>query len=364
VTLRVATVDLAAIYRNVQALAQLVATPVMAVVKADGYGHGAVEVASAAYAAGAEWLGVVDIDEAMALRMAGVTAPVLSWLHDPAAQFDEAVAARVDLGVNYIDQLERVAAASGRAEVHIKVDTGLSRNGAPEAEWAGLFARAAELERRGQVHVRGIFSHLANAGSSADRAQIALFDSAIAQATDAGLTPSVVHLAATAGAIAEPASRYSLVRIGLGCYGLSPFENRDSAAIGLSPAMELAATIASVKSVRSGSGVSYGYSYSTSGQSTLALVPIGYADGVPRQASNSGPVSINGKRYTVSGRVAMDQFVVDVGNDAVAVGDRAVLFGDPATGVPSASEWADAANTINYDIVTGIGARVPRRYVP
>ena len=364
--LREARIDLAAIARNVATLKERVGTPVMSVVKANGYGHGAIESARAVLAGGADWLGVVDTTEALALREAGIDSAVLAWLHAPDAPFSEAIAARVDLGVNYLEQLEAVAASSARsnrAEVHLKVDTGLSRNGASESEWATLFARAAELEFTGRVHVRGIFSHLANAGQAEDRAQVAAFERAISMATDAGLSPDVLHLAATAGAIAVPESRFDLVRIGVGGYGLSPFDDGNSSALGLTPAMEVSATIASVKRVPAESGVSYGYSYSTARESTLVLVPLGYADGIPRQASNRAPVSINGVTYRVSGRIAMDQFMVDVGDAPVAVGDRAILFGDPATGVPGASDWAAAADTINYEIVTRIGARVTRRYV-
>ena len=361
--LREARVDLAAISRNVATIRELVApSAVMVVVKANGYGHGAIPVATAAVSGGADWLGVVDLSEAITLRDAGITVPILSWLHDPGAEFGEAIAAGIDIGVNYLDQLEAVAAASGTAFVHLKVDTGLSRNGASEAEWQTLFARAAELERAGSIRVRGLFSHLANTSAADDEEQVARFTDALARANAAGLEPELAHLAASGGAIAMPHARFDLVRVGISAYGLSPFADGDSAAIGLTPAMELSAGIASVKRVPAGSGVSYGYRYTTSAETTLALVPIGYADGIPRHASNAAPVSINGRTYRVCGTIAMDQFVVDVGNDEVAVGDRAILFGDPANGVPSAHDWAAAAGTINYEIVTRIGNRVVRRY--
>ena len=361
---REAVIDLGAICRNVETLrATTGGSAVMVVVKANGYGHGAVRSALSAIDGGANWLGVVDIDEALELRASGISAPILAWLHDPEADFSAAIAAGVDIGVNYPGQLERVAASTGRAIVHLKVDTGLGRNGAPEAEWHELFAAAARHERLGRLVVRGLFSHLANAGETEDQAQVARFGAAIQAAEAAGLTPEVTHLAATAGAIRLSGSRFGLVRIGIGAYGLSPFDDRDAADLGLIPAMELSAAIVSVKRVAAGTGVSYGYGYRTRAETTLALVPLGYADGIPRQASNRGPVSINGTTYRVSGRVAMDQFVVDVGDANVAVGDRAVIFGDPATGVPSATEWAIAADTINYEIVTRIGKRVARRYV-
>jgi alanine racemase len=358
--LREARIDLGAISANVELLRERVGVPVMSVVKANGYGHGAIESARAALAGGAQWLGVVELEEALALRAHGIVAPTLSWLHSPDADFTRAVAANIDLGVNYLDQLEAVAAAPGLPEVHLKVDTGLSRNGVVEAEWGALFARAAELERLGRVHIRGIFSHLANAGRGTDLEQVACFERALEQATDAGLAPEVRHLAATAGALAVPESRFDLVRIGVGQYGLSPFD--DTAVPGLVPAMTLSASVAAVKRVPAGSGVSYGHAYATGRETTLALIPVGYADGIPRQASDRGPVSIGGETYRVAGRIAMDQFVVDVGDAAVAIGDRAVLFGDPATGVPSAGDWATAADTINYEIVTRIGPRVVRTH--
>jgi len=362
--LREARIDLGAISRNVETIRRAVGgSDVMVVVKADGYGHGAIESARAALAGGAGSLGVVEIDEALALRDAGIDAPILSWLHGSDADFAAATAAGIDLGVNHLDQLERVAASDGTAVVHLKVDSGLGRNGASEAECAAFFAAAARHEAAGRVRVRGFFSHLANAGDDADATQVRRFTAMLEQAVSAGLDPEVVHLAASAAALRVPDARFGMVRVGLAAYGLSPFDDASSADLGLTPAMELSAEIVSVKRVAAGSGVSYAHDYVTARESTLVLVPVGYADGVPRHASGVGPVSIGGERFTISGRVAMDQFVVDVGDHPVRLGDRAVLFGDPATGVPSASDWATAASTINYEIVTRIGGRVARRYV-
>ena len=363
---REARVDRAAIRDNVAALRAATAPAAfMAVVKADGYGHGAVAVARAAVEGGADWLGVVDLAEALALRSAGITAPMLAWLHGPTADFAPAIAAGIDLGVSSLEQLDRVAAASTnkngpRTFVHLKVDTGLGRNGIEESECASVFDRAAEYERAGLLRVRGIFSHLANTGEAEDLEQVARFESLVDAAAAAGLRIELRHLAATAGALRLPSARFDLVRCGIGIYGLSPFEGESSESLGLRPAMELSAAIVSIKRVPADSGVSYGYTYRTSTESTLALVPLGYADGIPRSASSRAPVWINGRKYQISGRVAMDQFVVDIGQDTAAVGDRAVLFGDPTSGVPSADDWADAAGTINYEIVTRIGARVTR----
>lgn len=358
--MREALVDVGAIARNVAALRG--DTPAMVIVKANGYGHGAVESARAALDGGASWLGVVDLDEALELRNAGVTAPVLAWIHDPQTDFDEAVSRDIDLGVNYLDQLESVAAAQGRPNVQLKLDTGLGRNGVPESEWGRVFERAAALEAAGSIHVRGVFSHLSSAGAETDADQLARFTAGVDAARAAGLDPELVHLTATGGAIQLPAGHFSLLRIGIGAYGLTPFEQGETVPVALTPAMEVSASIVSVKRVPPGAGLSYGHTYVTERDTTLALVPLGYADGMPRHASNSGPVSINGATHHVSGRIAMDQFIVDVGDTEVSVGDRAVIFGDPARGVPSADDWAAAASTINYEIVTRIGARVVRRY--
>jgi alanine racemase len=354
--MRRARIDLGAIKHNARVLSEAVQTPVMAVVKANGYGHGAVESARAAIAGGAEWLGVVDIDEALALRAFGLSQPTLAWLHAPDAEFVPAIAAGIDLGVNYLDQLERIAAADGRAEVHLKVDTGLSRNGVVEPEWEALFERAAELERLGRIHVRGVFSHLANAGPEADAAQVTCFERALGVAAASGLEPDVTHLAATAGALDVPEARFGMVRLGIGLYGLAPVDTD----LPLRPAMQLSADLAAVKRVPAGSGVSYGHTWTADRPTTLGLVPLGYADGVPRAASSRGEVLVEGVRRPVVGRIAMDQFMVDLGDDDVAVGTPAVLFG--GDDAPTATDWADAAGTIDYEIVTRVGPRVPREY--
>jgi alanine racemase len=361
--LREARIDLAAISRNVEVLRRTAGTEhAMAVVKADGFGHGAVPVARAALRGGADWLGVVDVPEAMELRAAGIREPVLAWLHGPDEGFGEAIAAGIDLGVSHRAELERVVAA-GHARVQLMVDTGLSRNGAVPDEWEDLFAAAAEHERRGRLRVRGVFSHLANAGEAADAVQLAQFERAVALARCAGLEPELTHLAASAAALRRPAARLDMVRLGLGVYGLSPLTGCTSASLGLTPAMELSSAVVSVKRVAAGVGVSYGYDFRTTCPTTLALVPLGYADGVPRHASAGGPVSIGGSTYRVAGRVAMDQIVVEVGDGRVAPGDRAVVFGDPGTGAPSADDWAGVAGTINYEIVTRVGPRVERTYL-
>jgi alanine racemase len=223
-----------------------------------------------------------------------------------------------------------------------------------------VVARAAELERTGVLRVRGVWSHLANAGPDETEQQRLRFEDAVAAARAAGLDPEVRHLAASEAAIAAPAARYDLVRIGIAMYGLPPADRIDVAALGLRPAMELAAAVAAVRRVPAGEGVSYGFVHRTERETTLALVPLGYADGLPRAATGRAEVAIGGRRHPVVGRIAMDQCVVDVGDAEVAVGDRVIVWGDPATGAPSAEDWAAAAGTIGYEIVTRVGPRVPR----
>ncbi|MEJ6554677.1 alanine racemase [Microbacterium esteraromaticum] len=359
---REATIDLGAIAHNVRRLRSLTGVEVIGVVKANAYGHGAPEVATAALAGGATRLGTATLEEALALRKAGITAPLMAWLHAHDRRFDDAVEARIEIGVSSYEQLLAASeTATPPASVHLKVDTGLSRNGIAPADLDRVFAEAARLERIGRIRVLSIFSHLSGASDADDRAQLARYEQIVAQAEAHGIRPEFRHLAATAGAIDIPEARLDAVRIGIGMYGLSPFADRTSADLGLRPAMTLRGAVAAVRRVPAGTGVSYDYAYRCENETTLALVPLGYADGVPRQASDRGPVSINGRRYTVSGRIAMDQFVVDVGDDPVRPGDEVVLFGDPADALPSATDWADAAGTINYEIVTRIGARVPRR---
>jgi alanine racemase len=364
---REVVVDLEAIRANVETLRGRIGTPhFMAVVKADAYGHGAVPSARAALRGGADWLGVADIAEALELRAAGIDAPVLAWLHRPDEHFTEAVEAGIDVGVSSLAQLNALAAAARslgrRADAQIKLDTGLSRNGVPEASWREVLAAAAGFEGEGVVRVRGVFSHVSNASPDDDLAAFARFERGLALARGLRLRPEFVHIAATAAALELPALRGNCVRVGIGVYGLSPFADRSSAELGLTPAMTVRARVAAVRRVAADTGVSYDYTYRTDRETTLALVPLGYADGIPRHASGTAPVCVAGRTFTISGRVAMDQFVVDVGDHAVAVGDPVVLFGDPAKGVPSADDWARAAGTINYEIVTRMGGRAVRSH--
>ncbi|BDZ39160.1 alanine racemase [Microbacterium suwonense] len=360
---REATIDLGAIAHNVRHLRELTGVDVIGVVKANGYGHGAAAAATAALAGGAARLGTATLEESFALRRAGITAPLMAWLHEPGRRFHDAVEADIEIGISSLDQLtaaSEAATAQTPASVHLKVDTGLSRNGIATHDLDHVLAEAARLERIGRIRIVGIFSHLSGASADDDRAQLTRYRQVIAQAEAVGIRPEIRHLAATAGAISLPEARLDAVRVGIGLYGLSPFAGRSSSDLGLRPAMTLRAAVAAVRRVPAGAGVSYDYVYRCERETTLALVPMGYADGVPRQASGRGPVLVNGRPHTVAGRIAMDQFVVDVGDEPVSVGDEVVLFGDPTLGQPSATDWADAAGTINYEIVTRIGDRVPR----
>ena len=365
-------IDLDAIRHNVRRLAAA-ASPakVMAVVKADAYGHGAVPVARAALQAGASWLGVAHISEALGLRAAGIDAPLLAWLHTTDSNFGAAVAAGVDIGCSGWE-LERIVAAAREQErparIHLKVDTGLGRNGATPETWDRLVGEAVEYQDQGLLRVVGIFSHLAVADEperpETDQ-QVAAFREALAIAEDAGVDLEVRHLANTPATLSRPDTHFDLVRVGLGIYGLSPFEGQTSAELGLRPAMTLRTLVSQCKEVPAGQGVSYGLNYRTREASTLALIPMGYADGVPRVATG-GPVRVAGKTYPVVGRIAMDQMVIDLGPEAsgsVLHGAEAELFGDGSDGGPTADDWARAAGTINYEIVTRISPRVPRRFI-
>lgn len=366
-----ARIDLDAIRGNVAALKVRAGdAAVMAVVKADGYGHGIVESASAALEGGATWLGVAMADEALALRQAGIDAPTLAWLLGPADDWAAVASAGVDVGINATWALEKAvdaAAISGRAtRVHLKVDTGLGRGGAQPAEWTELVAAAAKAEADATVEVVGIWSHLAYADEPRHptiEAQRRAFNDALEVVEHAGIQPTVRHLANSAATLRLPETHYDLVRPGVAIYGLSPGpEVGDAAALGLTPAMTLTTQVALVKRVPAGHGVSYGHQYTTARETSLALVPLGYADGIPRHLTNLGEVAIGRRRYRVAGRVCMDQFVLDVGEDPVSAGDEVVLFGPGTSGEPTAEEWAAAIGTINYEIVTRVGARVPRVY--
>ncbi|MCF4139929.1 alanine racemase [Streptomyces sp. Tue 6430] len=367
-----AEIDLAALRANVRALrAKAPGAAFMAVVKADGYGHGAVPCARAAVEAGATWIGTATPEEALALRAgAGLPADVriMCWLWTPGGPWREAVEADLDVSVSGLwalrEAVEGARLAGRAARVQLKADTGLGRNGCQPADWPELVAEALRAERAGLVRITGLWSHFACAdepGHPSVAAQLARFREMLAYAEEHGVRPEVRHIANSPAVLTLPETHFDLIRPGIAMYGVSPSPELGSAAdLGLRPVMTLSASLALVKHVPGGHGVSYGHHYTTPGETTLGLVPLGYADGVPRHASGTGPVLVGGKWRTVAGRIAMDQFVVDLGGDEPAPGEEAVLFGPGDRGEPTAEDWAQAAGTIAYEIVTRIGTRVPR----
>ncbi|MFZ1286870.1 MAG: alanine racemase, partial [Candidatus Phosphoribacter sp.] len=301
----------------------------------------------------------------------GITGRVMTWLHVPGTDYAPALAEEIDLGVSAAWDLQEVAAAARStghiARVHLKVDSGLGRGGAYAADFSALVADARRLQEQGSVRVVGVWSHFACAdepGHPSIQAQQDAFDAAVDEVQAAGCELEVRHLANSAATLTRPSAHYDLVRVGLAVYGLSPVPQLGQpAAYGLVPAMTLVARLALVKEVPAGQGVSYGHLYRTTEATRLGLVPIGYADGIPRHASAVGPLSVAGTRHTIAGRVCMDQVVVDLGPGSRAqAGDEVVLWGaDPALG-PTAQEWAVSTGTISYEIVTRLGPRVERVY--
>jgi alanine racemase len=327
------------------------------------------EAARAARDAGAEWLGVATIDEALTLREAGDTGRVLCWLTVPGEDYTAAVAVDLDVTAYTTAELDEIAAAVAEADrparLQLKVDTGLSRGGAPMETWPGLVTAARRGERQGLWTVTGVWSHFAASdepGHPANDVQEMVFGEALRMAAEAGLRPEVRHLANSAAAILRPSSRFDLVRVGLAAYGLDPAPGH-TPDLGLVPAMTARATLAMSKPIPAGASVSYGHTWTAETDTTVGLVPIGYGDGVPRHASNTAQALVDGKRRPVRGRVCMDQFVVDLGGDLPPAGDDVVLFGPGRHGEPTAQDWAEAASTISYEIVTRIGGRMTRRYV-
>jgi alanine racemase len=363
-----ALIDQGAIKENVSALRRHVGgAQLMAVVKADGYGHGMIPTAAAALAGGADWLGVVQTGDALALRQAGLTAPVLCLLAAPDAAHEEAIRGDVDLSAGSVALVGQIAAAAQRAgrpaRLHLKADTGMSRGGATAEDWPGLVAAALAAEAAGHVKITGIWSHLACAdmpGHPSIDAQLAAFRDAVGLAERAGARPELRHLANTPATLTLPQTWFDLVRPGGAVVGLSTLPGDLPG--WLRPAMTLRARLVLAKQVPPGTGVSYGLRHVTTGRSTLGLVPLGYAEGVPRNASGAAEVQVRGRRWTISGTVCMNQFVVDFGDQAVSAGDEVVLFGPGDSGEPTAQQWADALGTLSYEIVTRFAGRVPRSY--
>ena len=363
-----AVVDLGAIRHNVAALVDGAAgAQVMAVVKADGYGHGMIPSARAALQAGASWLSVVHVGEALALRDAGIEAPILVMMAIPGEPHAEAIRRGTDVTAGstaMVAAIAEAAQAAGRpARLQLKADTGLARGGAPMADWPAVVGAALAAQAAGHVEVTGLWSHFACAdepGHPSIARQLDTFSEALEVAEKAGARPEVRHIANTAATLTLPSARFDLVRPGGAVYGLSTLPG--GAPPPLRPAMTLRTRLAQVKRVPHGTGVSYGHRYVTNRESTLGLVPLGYADGVPRFASGRAEIYAKRRRWGIAGTVCMDQFVVDFGAERAAAGDEIVLFGPGTDGEPTAQEWADSLGTISYEIVTRIGNRVQRVY--
>ncbi|WP_373876738.1 alanine racemase [Lolliginicoccus levis] len=365
-----AAVDLGAIAHNTRILRECAGpADVMVVVKADGYGHGAVPVARAALAAGATELGVATVQEAVELREAGISAPISCWLHAPDADFAPALAHRITIGVSSSRHLAAVLsaadAAGTQAKVAVKVDSGLNRNGVSPREWPALRDLLAKAVVDESVVVQSFFTHLAHADEPEHPvidAQAERFRETVADARASGIDPGRLHVANSAATMTRPDLRFDMVRPGIALYGLSPVPDRGQ--MGLRPAMTVTARIALVKDVAAGEGVSYGHVWTAPRDTTVGLIPAGYADGIPRNLTGRFEVLVGGRRRPAVGRVCMDQFVIDLGPGEISVaeGDEAVLFGAGDDGAPIAQDWADELGTIHYEVVTGIKGRVARTY--
>jgi alanine racemase len=365
-----AVVDLDAITHNVRVLREHAGgAQVMAVVKADGYGHGATQVARSALAAGAAELGVATVDEALALRANGISAPVLAWLHPPGFDFGPALLADIEIAVSSVRQLEELVDAVRRtgcaATVTVKVDTGLNRNGVAPGQYPAMLTALRQAVAEDAVRPRGLMSHMVYADepdNPINNVQAQRFSEMMTQARNHGVHFELAHLSNSSATMSRPDLAFDMVRPGIAVYGLSPVPTLG--AMGLIPAMTVKCAVALVKSIRAGEGVSYGHTWIAERDTTVALMPIGYADGVFRSLGGRLDVLINGRRRPGVGRICMDQFVVDLGPGYVDVteGDEAILFGPGARGEPTAQEWADLLGTIHYEVVTSPRGRITRTY--
>jgi alanine racemase len=354
------TIDLAAVAENARLFARR--SGLMAVVKADGYGHGAVEVARTALAAGARMLGVTSLDEAVQLREAGIAAPILSWLNPVAADWSLALRHRIELAVPSLEHLAAIVREAPGARIHLHLDTGLARDGAEPDRWRALCNAARHEERLGCVQVAGVMGHLAFAdqpGDDRNRLGREQFEWGVTIAQQEGLRPGLLHLAATSAALTDPASRFDLARVGAGLVGIDP-----SHTVALRPALTLAAPLVDVREVPAGAGVGYGHDWVATAPTRLGLVPLGYADGLPRAASGRAEVLVAGARRPTVGRISMDMAVIDLGDHRAHRGDPVVVFGPGSLGEPTVREWADWSGTIEHEIVVGLGSRFERRYLP
>ena len=365
-------VDLGAIDSNIKKVIQDSGKRVLAVVKADAYGHGLVPIAQQALKSGASWLGTALLEEALTLRQAGISAPIIAWLTPVTDDFAAALAHEIDLSIPSLEHLNAVVQSAEKLNkvprVHFEVDTGMSRGGAL-SDWRALMHAAADLQSSKKIRIIGVWSHFARAdepGHSFNQVQLNNFEERISEAEGYGIRPEIIHMSNSAASLAHSSAHFDLLRLGIAMYGLSPDVSQmgSSAALGLKPAMQIRSRIHLVKEVPAGSQVGYGGTAITSRDTKLAVIPMGYADGIPRNTDSRAGVLIGNKRAPLIGRVSMDQFVVDVGIDSTAqAGDWAYIIGNENDGGYTADAWADASGTINYEIVTRIARRVPRMYI-
>ncbi len=368
-----AVVDLAALEHNLAVMRAVAPhSQLLAVVKADAYGHGLVAVAQAARAAGADWLGVALLEEALTLRESGDEDPILAWLWTPGdPSLRPALKAGIQVSVSAMWSLIEVTEAAAQlgilARIHLKIDTGLSRSGAGADEWEELVLAAKALQTRGRIQVAGIWSHLANASLPNDPSvaqQRELFLAAVSVARNAGLEPQLLHLANSAATFEYPDTQFDLVRIGIAMYGVAPMEPGSAQRFGLQAVMSLWAELAHVKTIPAGQSVSYGSTWTAQQPTRVGLVPVGYADGIPR-AADGAYVLVKGVQCSVLGRIAMDQFVIELPAELgdVEAGEPVLIFGDATSGAPTADDWGSQSQSIGYEIVTRIGVRIQREYV-
>jgi alanine racemase len=358
-----ARIDLSRLSENIELLKKKSGTNLLAVVKADAYGHGLVEVAKAAESAGADWLGVALLEEAITLRKKGIKSLILAWLVPPGSDFQSAVDLDIDLAIADIRAFNEVSQLTNKPRIHIEVDTGMSRGGFLH-EWEDFLKSDFS-----KVNIVGVFSHFARADEPLEKQnieQLNQFKKMVSQLEEVGVKPQFKHLSNSAATLMNPDATFDFVRTGIAMYGLSPDVKTlgDSIKLSLKPVMQLRAKLHLVKSVPADSPVGYGATQVTKTATKLGVVAMGYADGIPRTALNAG-VFVNNRRAPIIGRVSMDQFVVDLGADSIAKsGDWVIIFGDGSRGEYTSDDWGAASSSINYEIVTRIGPRVPRIYAP
>jgi alanine racemase len=349
-------VDLAAIAENTRLFRRRTPGAVMAVVKADGFGHGALDVARAALAAGASELGTTSIAEALALREACPEVPVLSWLNAVDAPWELAVGAGIEVAISSRDHLDALLRSTVGAQVHLHLDTGMARDGSSPHDWASLCRAARVAERQGRLAVVGMMGHLScadDAGHPANARGRTRFSWGLMTARAAGLRPTKRHLAATSATLLDPMSHHTMSRIGAGLVGIDPTRTTP-----LRGALTLTAPLVEVRTVRAGTPVGYGETWIAERATRLGLVGIGYADGLPRLASGTATMQVRGQRVPVAGRISMDMTVLDLGGSGAEVGETVTVFGPGADGEPTIREWADAAGYLEHEIVTGLGRRL------